>query len=76
MPTFIRVKNYVINLESLAYIRVEEKHIDFGFVSQSENLPTQNYIRLLRGSDLQDAEFEQVKEFVLQLPDLDRVIVI
>ena len=76
MPTFIRVKNYIINLESLAYIRVEEKHIDFGFASQSENLPTQNYIRLLKGSDLQDAEFEQVKEFVLQLPDLDRVIVI
>jgi hypothetical protein len=36
----------------------------------------QNYIRLEKGSYLQDAEFEQVKEFVLQLPELDRVIVI
>jgi hypothetical protein len=76
MSTFIRIKNYIINLENLAYVRVEEKHIDFGFAFHSENLPSQNYIRLLKGSDLQDAEFEQVKEFVLQLPDLDRVIVI
>jgi hypothetical protein len=76
MPTFIRIKNYIINLENLAYIRVEEKHIDFGFAPHAENPPAQNYIRLLRGSDLQDAEFEQVKEFILQLPDLDRVIVI
>ncbi len=76
MPTFIRIKSYIINLESIAYIRVEEKNIDFGFAFHSESLASQNYIRLQRGSDLPDAEFEQVKEFVLQLPDLDRVIVI
>ena len=29
----------------------------------------ENFIRLEKGSHLQDAEFEQVKEFVLQLPD-------
>jgi hypothetical protein len=73
---FIRIKNYFINLENLAYVRVEENYIDFGFAFPAEKLGEQNYIRLERGSHLQDAEFEQVKEFVLQLPDPDRVIVV
>ncbi len=76
MTPFIRIKNYVINLESLAYVRVEENHIDFGFSSPVDKISGQNYIRLERGSELQDAELEQVKQYVLQLPDPDRVIVI
>lgn len=76
MSSFVRIRNYVINLENLAYVSVEENHIDFGFVSPTGKSQDQNYIRLVRGSDLQDAEFEQVKEFVLQLPDADRVIAI
>lgn len=76
MSSFVRIRNYVINLENLAYVSVEENHIDFGFVPPPGKSQDQNYIRLVRGSDLQDAEFEQVKEFVLQLPDADRVIAI
>ena len=76
MPAFFRIKNYVINLEALAYARIENDFIAFGFTSHSETSEGQNYIRFEKGKDLQDAEFEQVKEFVLQLPELDRVIVI
>ena len=76
MEPFIRIKNYIINLGNLAYVRVDENYIDFGFAFQSEKLEGQNFIRLERGSHLQDDEFEQVKDFVLQLPDPDRVILI
>jgi hypothetical protein len=76
MSAFIRIKNYIINLEALAYVRIENSSIAFGFTFHSETLEGQNYIRLEKGTDLQDVEFEQVKEFVLQLPELDRVIVI
>jgi len=76
MEPFVRIKNYIINLENLAYVRVEENYIDFGFAFHSEKLQGQNFIRLERGSHLRDDEFEQVKDFVLQLPDPDRVILI
>ncbi len=76
MSSFVRIKNHLFNLESLAYVSIEKNHIDFGFAFPVEPTCGQNYIRLERGSHLQDAEFEQVKEFVLQLPDPDRVIVI
>jgi len=76
MSSFVRIRNYVINLENLAYVFVEENHIDFGFVIPAGKSQDQNYIRFVRGSDLQDAEFEQLKEFILQLPDADRVIAI
>jgi len=76
MSAFFRIKNYIINLEALAYVRIENNFIAFGFSFHSETLEGQNYIRLEKGTHLQDAEFEQVKEFVLQLPELDRVIVI
>jgi hypothetical protein len=76
MEPFIRIKNYLINLENLAYIRVEKNYIDFGFAFHSEKLEGQDFIRMERGAYLQDAEFEQVREFVLQLPDPDRVIII
>jgi hypothetical protein len=76
MEPFVRIKNYLINLENLAYVRVEESHIDFGFAFHSEKLDGQNFIRLERGSNLRDDEFEQVKDFVLRLPDPDRVIII
>jgi len=76
MPQFIRIKNHFFNLDSLAYVRVEKDYIDFGFAFPVEPACGQNYIRLEKGSHLQEAEFEQVKEFVLQLPDPDRVIVI
>ena len=76
MTQFIRVKNHFFNLDSLAYVRVEKDYIDFGFAFPIEPACGQNFIRLERGTQLQDAEFEQVKEFVLQLPDPDRVIVV
>jgi hypothetical protein len=76
MSAFFRIKNYIINLEALAYVQIENNFIAFGFTFHSETLEGQNYIRLEKGTHLQDAEFEQVKEFVLQLPELDRVIVI
>ncbi len=76
MTPFVRIKNYLINLENLAYVRVEENYIDFGFAFHSEELGGQNFIRLERGSHLTNDEFEQVKDFVLQLPDPDRVILI
>ena len=76
MSAFFRIKNYIINLEALAYVRIEDTYIAFGFTFHSETLEGQNYIRLEKGKHLQEAEFEQVKEFVLQLPELDRVIAI
>ena len=76
MSAFFRIKNYVINLEALAYVQVENNFISFGFTVHSESLEGQNYIRLEKGTHLRDVEFDQVKEFVLQLPESDRVIVI
>lgn len=76
MSAFFRIKNYVINLESLAFVRIEKDCIAFGFAFHSETLEGQNSIRFQKGNDLQDAEFEQVNEFVSQLPELDRVIII
>jgi len=76
MSAFFRIKNYIINLEALAYVQIENNFIAFGFTFHSESLEGQNFIRLEKGTHLKDAEFEQVKEFVLQLPELDRVIVI
>jgi hypothetical protein len=76
MSAFMRIKNYIINLEALAYVQIENNFIAFGFTFHSGTLEGQNYIRFEKGTDLQDGEFEQVKEFVLQLPKLDRVIVV
>ena len=75
MAKFIRIKHYVINLDTLTYVRVDQDHIDFGFAFPTEKPGGQNYVRLERGTDLQDSEFEEVREFVLQLPDPDRVVV-
>ena len=74
MSSFVRIKDYLINLENVTYVWVEGNHIDFAFVSKRPD--DQNFIRFEKGSHLQDAEFEQVKEFVEQLPDPDRVIII
>lgn len=76
MGQFVRIKNFLFNLDTLAFVRLEKDTIDFGFGFPVEPSGGQNYIRLERGKQLKDPEFEQVKEFVLQLPDPDRVIVI
>jgi hypothetical protein len=76
MTQFIRIKHYVINLETLTYARIGEDHIDFGFAFPTEKPGGQNYVRLEKGKDLSDSEFDEVKEFVLKLPDPDRVLVI
>jgi hypothetical protein len=76
MSEFVRIKHYVINLETVTYIRAEENHIDFGFTFPTEKPGGQNFVRLVRGANLSDGEFEEVKEFVLRLPDPDRVIVV
>ncbi len=73
MTPYVRIKEYVINLQNVAFIRVAETYIDVGLV---ENYDGRNSIRFEKGTDLQEAEFEQVKEFVLELPDPDRVIVV
>jgi hypothetical protein len=75
MTPFFRIKHYLINLDRLAYVRIEENFIDFGFSFPVEKGEC-HVIRLERGSQLDPAEFEQVKEFVMQLPDPDRVVVI
>jgi len=73
---FIRIKHYIINLETLTYIRVGENYIDFGFTFPTEKPGGQNYVRLERDVDLDSAGFEEVKDFALSLPDPDRVIVV
>ncbi len=76
MSQFIRIKHYIINLETLTYIRVGENYIDFGFTFPTEKPGGQNYVRLERDVDLDSAGFEEVKDFALSLPDPDRVIVV
>ena len=76
MSAFIRIKDYVINLESVAYVRVETNSISFAFASRSDASKGQNHIQFEKGTHLQDPEFEQLKEFVLQLPEADRMIVV
>jgi hypothetical protein len=76
MAEFIRIKNYIINLETLTYIRVGETTVDFGLTFPTEKPGGQNFVRVEKGVDLQDSEFEEVKDFVLHLPDPDRVIVV
>ncbi len=76
MSEFVRIKHYVINLETITYIRVEAEHIDFGFTFPTEKPGGQNFVRLVRGTSLTDGEFEELKEFVLRLPDPDRVIAV
>jgi hypothetical protein len=76
MAQFMRIKQYVVNIENLTYIRVEESHIDFGFAFPTERPGGPNYVRLEKGVDLNNSEFQEVKEFVLQLPDPDRVLVV
>jgi hypothetical protein len=76
MSQFIRIKYYIINLETLTYIRVDENHIDFGFTFPTEKPGGQNFVRIEKGTHLKEAEFEEVKEFVMQLPDPDRVLVV
>ncbi len=76
MAQFIRIKSYVINLDTLTYIRIEDDWIDFGFTFPTEKPGGQNFVRLVRGVNLQDPEFNEVKEFVLQLVDPDRVVLV
>lgn len=73
---FARIKHYIINLETLTYIRVGDDYIDFGFKFPTDKADGRNYVRLEKGVDLQDAEFTELKEFVFGLPDPDRVIVV
>jgi len=73
---FIRIRHYIINLETLTYIRLGEDYIDFGFAFPTEKPGGQNYVRLEKGVDFDNADFEEVKDFVLSLPDPDRVIVV
>ncbi|RPJ58357.1 MAG: hypothetical protein EHM12_07940 [Dehalococcoidia bacterium] len=76
MSQFIRIKHYIINLETITYIRVGGTHIDFGFAFPTEKPGGQNYVRLEKGVDLDDADFDEVRDFALSLPDPDRVIVV
>jgi hypothetical protein len=73
---YARIKQYIINLETVTYVRVEKNHIDFGFAFPTQKPGGQNFVRLERGVDLNEGEFEEVREFALRLPDPDRVIVV
>jgi hypothetical protein len=73
---FARIKQYIINLEAVTYVRVEKSHIDFGFAFPTQKPGGQSFVRLERGIDLNDGEFEEVRDFALRLPDPDRVIVV
>ncbi len=50
MAQFIRIKSYVINLDTLTYIRIEDDWIDFGFTFPTEKPGGQNFVRLVRAS--------------------------
>jgi hypothetical protein len=76
MTSFIRIKNYFFNLDRLAFVRIEKNHIDFGFAFMFDSSQGQNFIRLEKGKDLDDSEYEQLREFIVQLPDPDRVVII
>lgn len=76
MSEFVRIKHYVVNLETVTYVRATENYIDFGFAFPTEKPGGHSFVRLERGKDLTEAEFEDVREFVFGLPDPDRVIVI
>jgi hypothetical protein len=76
MTPFIRIKGYVINLQTLAYVSVAEDHIDFAFAFPPDGQGGRNHIRFAKGSDLSEGDFQEVIDFIMQLPDPDRVIVI
>lgn len=76
MAQFIRIKSYVINIDTLTYIRIEDEWIDFGFAFPTEKPGGQNFVRLVRGVNLQNQEFQDVRDFVLQLVDPDRVVLV
>ena len=76
MSAFIRIKHYIINMDNLTYIRVGEDHIDFGFAFPTEKAGGENYVRLEKGKNLSNDDFEEIKEFVYGLPEPDRVIVV
>lgn len=79
MAAFIRIKEYFINLDALAYIKMDDDSVSFGFcgLGSSSAVPGgQNYIKLEKGVDLQGTELRQLKEFITDLPSLDRVVII
>ena len=76
MTPFLRIKNYVINLQNLAWVTVGSDSIDFAFARFDRGDDGPGHLRFQKGTDLQDSEFEEVKDFVFQLPDPDRVIVV
>ena len=79
MSAFIRIKDYFINLDALAYIKIEEDSIAFRyceFSTHAEKQEGQNYIQFKKGIHLKDAEFKQLKEFISDLPSPDRVVII
>ncbi len=76
MAPYVRIKGYVINLQNVAYIQVTDKYIDFSFAYEAKRQGGQDYIRFEKGPDLTETEFEQVKEFVMELPDPDRVLLV
>jgi hypothetical protein len=79
MSAFIRIKDYFINLDALAYIKIEDAAIAFRFcelTSPTEKSEGKNYIRFEKGIDLKDVEFKQLKEYISDLPSLDRVVII
>jgi hypothetical protein len=79
MSAFIRIKDYFINLDALAYIKIEEASIAFRFCefsSPAEKLEGKNYIRFEKGIHLKDVEFKELKEYISDLPSLDRVVII
>jgi hypothetical protein len=73
MSAYVRIKEYIINLQSVCSVRVTDDVIEFALISASGAPPM---IRFERGKDLQEGEFDQVREFVYDLVDPDRVIAV
>lgn len=79
MAAFIRVKDYYINLDALAYIKTDDDSVSFGFcgLGSSTAVPgDRSVIRLEKGTHLKEVELRQLKEFIADLPPLDRVVII
>jgi hypothetical protein len=66
---YIRIKEYTINMQNLAFVRITADCVEFAFAGSAA-------LRFQRGIDLDQGEFEQLSEFLNDLPDPDRVIAV
>ena len=73
---FVRIQNDLNSQENPAYVAVGENEIDFGFNFHPGKPDGHDFFRLERGTHLEASKFEEGKEFVYPLPNLDPVILL